>query len=160
MSPQPAPSFDARVAPPRRKPLLFWCIGAIALVAAAAALLAWHARIPAFQAVIVQPLAADGGPPWLAGAITEEIVEALRPVTKAAADPALTAVLDGSVAQSGDRVRVTARLSRSDGPLYWTPPFHPPLGAISAGVAGASRAFAPAPAPRAKPPPPAPPRQY
>ena len=67
------------------------------------------------------------GPPWLAGAITEEIVDVLRPVTQPTAAPGLTAVLEGNIAKAGDRVHITATLSRPDGHRYWTRTFELPL---------------------------------
>jgi tetratricopeptide (TPR) repeat protein len=126
MSPQPA-----RSQPKSRR--ILW-IGLPALIAAAAGTL-WHLRIPPLEAVIVRPLADGTGQPWLAGAITEEIAEALRPVTKANADPKLTAVLEGAVKRDGDWLRITATLSRPDGHRYWTKTFGGPAGEVAVDVA-------------------------
>src|SRR4051794_1359939 len=97
MSPQHARSLDVRVAAVRRKRPYVWWIGAIALLGAAAAIFVWQSRIPHFQAVTTHPLTSEGAPDWLADAVTEEIVDALGPITKSSAEPALTAVVDGTV---------------------------------------------------------------
>ena len=117
--------------------LTLW-IGLPVLAAAAAGSVFWYTYIPPLEAVIVKPLADQTGQPWLAGAITEEIAEALRPVTKATADPKLTAVLDGSIARSGGRLRVVATLSRPDGRRYWTRTFERPPGEVAFEVAAAA----------------------
>jgi TolB-like protein len=123
MSPQPAPTADGAASPARPKSRRILWIAALAIVAAAAAGAVWYSYIPPIETVIVRPFADGTGQPWLAGAITEEIVEALRPVTMAGGNPKLTAVLDGTLARSGDRLRVTATLSRPDGHRYWTRTF-------------------------------------
>src|ERR1041384_7080791 len=137
MSPQSAPIPAAAPASVSHKPRYIIWIAAVAMVGLSAAVYVRQSRIPPIRAVVVRPLANPDGPPWLAGAITEEIVDALRPVTQAAADPAFSAVLEGDVARSGDRVRVTARLSRPDGHHYWTRTFERPITAIGVEVAGA-----------------------
>jgi TolB-like protein len=137
MSPQPAPIPETRAAPARPKSRRILWIGAAALIAAAAAGVVWYRHIPPIETVIVRPFADRTGQPWLAGAITEEIVEALRPVTKAAGDPKLTAALDGSVERVGDRLRVVATLSRPDGRRYWTRTFERPVPELAFDVASA-----------------------
>lgn len=130
MSPQPA------LARPKSRRVLW--IGAPALLAGIAVAGAlWYFHIPPLEAVIVRPFADRTGRPWLAAAITEEIAEALRPVTKASADPKLTAVLDGSVSRAGDRLVVTATLSRPDGHRYWTRSFERPASDLAVDVAAA-----------------------
>src|ERR1041385_4852184 len=115
MSPQPAHSTGGATAPLRRKSRrLLWIALAVA-IAVAGGVFAWISRMLPIDTVVVRPLASSGGPDWLAGAITEEIVDALRPVTKPSTDPMLTVVLEGSVVRSGDRVRLTATLTRGDG---------------------------------------------
>jgi len=136
MSPQPAPTPD-RVAPIRRKSHYFLWIAAVAGLAAIAGVYTWNSRMPAIQAVEVHPFAAVSGPPWLAGAITEDIVDVLRPVTQPTATPGLTAILDGNIAKTGDRVHITATLSRPDGHRYWTRAFDGPLTTIAVEVAAA-----------------------
>src|SRR4051794_29582769 len=137
MSPQPAPSPDPRHAAVRRRNPYLWIAGAFILLSVAAAIFVWQTRIPVFQAVTVQSMTVEGAPDWLAAALKEEIADVLRPVTKPAADPAFTAVLDGVIARADDRVRVTVRLSRPDGHRYWTRTFERPLSEIAAEVAGA-----------------------
>ena len=137
MSPQPAHSSDPGHAPVRRRRPYVWFIGAFILLSVAAGVFVWQTRIPVFQAVTVQPMTVEGAPEWLGAALTDEIAGVRRPVTHPAADPAVTAVLDGVVARSGDRVRVTVRLTRPDGHRYWTRTFERPLSEIAAEVAGA-----------------------
>jgi hypothetical protein len=137
MSPQPAPTPDSSHAAVRRKHPYFWFLSAFLVLSAAAAIFVWQTRMPVFQAVTVQPMTVEVGPEWLGPALTEEIAGVLRPVTKAAAEPGVTAVIDGLIARSSDRVRVTVRLSRPDGHRYWTRTFERPLPEIAAEVAGA-----------------------
>src|SRR4051812_33515623 len=121
MSPQPAPSTAAVSAPVRRKPR-YYAATAVAVAAAIAISIVvfwWQSRIPPFQKIVVRPLTLESGPPWLAGAITEEISTAFDRQSPQSA-PGATAVLEGTVAKQGDRVRIVARLSRPDGHLYWT----------------------------------------
>jgi TolB-like protein len=106
-------------------------------MAATGAGVAWYRHIPPIETVIVRPFADRTGQPWLAGAITEEIVEALRPVTKAAGEPKLTAALDGSVERVGDRLRVVATLSHPDGHRYWTRTFERPAPELAFEIAAA-----------------------
>jgi tetratricopeptide (TPR) repeat protein len=106
-------------------------------VAAVAAGSLWYHYIPPIETVIVRPFADRTGKPWLAGAITEEIVEALRPVTKAQGDLKLTATLDATVERAGDRLRVVATLSRPDGRRYWTRTFERPASELAFEVASA-----------------------
>jgi hypothetical protein len=115
---------------------LLW-IGALLAAAAALVVFWWQSRVLPIHAVEVRPLVSESGPSWLAGAITEEIVGALRPAVQPSAEASFTAVLEGSVARSGDRVRVTARLSRLDGHRYWTRTFDRPITEISAELAAA-----------------------
>src|SRR4051812_15623549 len=128
MSPQSAPSPDAREAVTRRKAPIFRWIGAAALVAAAAGIYLWQTHIPPIHTVAVRPFTDATGQSWVAGAITEEIAEALRAGTQPAG---VDAVLDGTVARAGDRIRVTATLSRVDGHRYWSRTFERPLAEIA-----------------------------
>lgn len=107
------------------------------MIAAGAAGAVWYYRIPPIETVIVRPFADRTGRPWLAGAITEEIIEALRPVTKSEGDPKLTAALDGVVERVGDRLRVIATLTRPDGHRYWTRTFERPVPELAFAVAAA-----------------------
>jgi tetratricopeptide (TPR) repeat protein len=136
MSPQPAPTSDG-VAPIRRKSRYYLWIAVVGVLAAMAGLYRWNSRMPAIQAVEVRKFAVTSGPPWLAGAITEDIVDVLRPVTQPTAAPAATAVLEGNIAKAGDRVHITSTLSRPDGHRYWTRTFDAPLTAIAVEVAAA-----------------------
>lgn len=97
----------------------------------------WHQRVPPIDAVVVDPLTASGGPPWLAGAITEEIVDALRPAAKPEAGRELTAKLNAQVSMAGDRAKVVATLSSLDGHRYWTKTFERPLPEVGRDVAAA-----------------------
>lgn len=97
------------------------------MAAIAGGAIAWQSRTLPIQAIAVRPFASAGAPDWLAGAITEEITDALRPVTQAEADPMHAAVLEGSVARAGDRVRIVATLTRGDGHRYWTHTIDKPL---------------------------------
>jgi hypothetical protein len=137
MSPEPAPIDDGAISPsPRKRRYLLW-ICAVAVLAAIAGVYVWKSRVLPIQAVAVRPFAAAGGPAWLAGAITEEIVDALRPVTQPAADPAFSAVLEGSVTPANGRIRVIATLTRADGHRYWTRTFDRPVTGIAVEVAAA-----------------------
>src|SRR5690349_25145577 len=111
MSPQPALRSDDRTATGRRKSQPWWWIAAVRAAGACGAGVYWHYRLPPPDAVIVRPFADETGQPWLAGAITEEIVDALRPAMKANADPSRTAILDGTVARAGGNLRITVALS-------------------------------------------------
>src|SRR5581483_7423544 len=80
------------------------------------------------------------GPAWLGEALGEEVSETLRPFARPGGE---AAVLDGSFVRAGDRIRVTANLTRADGHRYWTRTFERPLadlpGDISASIAPQSR---------------------
>jgi tetratricopeptide (TPR) repeat protein len=97
----------------------------------------WRFYIPPIEAVIVRPFADRTGRPWLAGAITEEIVDTLRPVTKGNGNPRYTAVIEGEIARAGERVIATATLSSPDGRRYWTRTFDAPVSEIASKVAAA-----------------------
>jgi tetratricopeptide (TPR) repeat protein len=151
MTPQPAPTANGGVTRVRRKPprLLWIAVAALATIAAGA--IAWQTRTLPIQAVTVRPFASEGGPEWLAGAITEEITDALRAVTQAEADPMYAAVLEGSVARSGDRIRIVATLTRGDGHRYWTRTIDKPLVDIARETAAAIVPAARKRAPKQKP---------
>jgi tetratricopeptide (TPR) repeat protein len=135
MSPQTAPSTGAATVPRRPKSRqVIWMALSAALVLAAA-IYYWQTRPLPIQALSVQPFAAEGAPDPLAGAITEEIVDALGPITQQTADPMHRAVLEAGVTRSGGRVRVTARLVRGDGHRYWTRTVERPLVEIAREVA-------------------------
>jgi hypothetical protein len=151
MSPQPAHSTGGATAPLRRKSRRLLWIALAAAIAIAGGVFAWVSRTLPIDTVVVRPLASGGGPDWLAGAITEEIVDTLRPVTRPTTDPMFTAVLEGSIVRSGDRVRLTASLTRGDGHHYWTRTIERPLAEIAREVAGAIVPAARKRAPRHKP---------
>jgi tetratricopeptide (TPR) repeat protein len=151
MSPQPAPSATGAVTRVRRKPRRFLWIAVAAILAIAAGVAGWQTRTLPIQAVTVRPFSSAGGPEWLSGAITEEIVDALRAVTQAEADPMHSAVLEGSVARTGDRVRVTASLTRGDGHRYWTRTIDKPLVDVARETAAAIVPAARKRAPKHKP---------
>jgi tetratricopeptide (TPR) repeat protein len=151
MSPQPAPSASGAISPVRRKPRRFLWIAILAVAAIAAAVVAWQFRTLPIQAVVVRPFGSASGPEWLAGAITEEVTDALRPVTQAEADPMHSAVLEGSVARAGDRVRITATLTRGDGHRYWTRTIDKPLVEVARETAAAIIPAARKRAPKQKP---------
>jgi len=129
---------------------LLW-IAIAAVLAVAAGVYAWQARSLPINAVVVRPFTAEGAPDWLAGAISEEIADALRPVTKGSSDPMFTGVLEGSVARFGDKVRVTATLTRGDGHRYWTRTVERPMVEVAREVAGAIVPAARKKAPKHKP---------
>ncbi len=137
MSPQPAPFADGVARPARVKSRKLLWIAAAALLAAVAVAAYRHYRIPPIHTVVVRPFAAPASDAWLAGAITEEIVDTLRPFTKAEGDSEYTGVLEGTVERAGERVRITAILSRPDGHRYWTRTFDRSLSEAAFDVAAA-----------------------
>lgn len=152
MSPQPAPSTGGTTIPVRRKPHRLLWIALAAVLAAAAGVFAWESRTLPIRAVSVQPFVAEGAPEWLAGAITEEIADNLRSVSRPTTDPMFTAILDGSITRSGDRVRVTARLTRGDGHRYWSRTIERPVTEIAREMAAAVLPAARKKSPRHQPP--------
>ncbi len=131
----------------RRLRFFRWGIASIVLLGAAAGVYLWRTRVPPIATVIVKPLSGAIEPSWLPAAITEEIVELLRPLTHAEADPAFTGVLEGTVTRAGDRILVVAQLSRPDGHRYWKRTFERPLADIGSDIAASI-----VKAPRRKPP--------
>jgi len=151
MSPQPAPSTPGAATSLRRKPRRFLWIAIAAIAIAAIALVARQFRTLPVDAVTVRPFVSAGPPEWLAGAITEEVIDDLRPLTQAEADPMHSAVLEGSVARAGDRVRVTATLTRGDGHRYWTRTIDKPLVDVARETAASIMPAARKRAPKQKP---------
>jgi tetratricopeptide (TPR) repeat protein len=126
----------------------------MALAASAAiggGMFAWTSRTLPIRSLTVGTFTVESGPEWLAGSITEEIADAARPFTQASAEPKFTAVLDGRVARSGDRLRVTAALTRGDGHRYWTRTIDRPLVDAAREVAAAAIPAVRKKAPRHKP---------
>src|SRR5436305_2238424 len=97
MSPQPARPAGGATRPLHRKPRRILWIAIAAAIAVAAGVYAWQSRTLPIDEVVVRPLASGAGPGWLPGAITEEIVDALRPVTRATSDPLRSAILNRRV---------------------------------------------------------------
>src|SRR5689334_20739691 len=116
-SPKAVPTSPSDASPSRQKALILRGIAVCVLAAAGSGLYLWQTHVPPIHALTVRPFSAEGGPEWLAGAITEEVIDALRPIVKPGDD---SAVLSAAVSRSGDRVRVIARLTRADGHQYWT----------------------------------------
>jgi serine/threonine-protein kinase len=137
MSPKPAPIPGGEAAPARRNLRRIWWIAVPVLLATVAGAVFWSRRMPEIRTVVVRPFTSESGEEWLAGAITREIGEALQPVNRPEDDPQFTGVLEGTVARSGDRLRITAQLTRPDGRLLWTRAFERSAADAATSVASA-----------------------